>query len=293
MFKPIAITTILCLALTGTANAGIKDWLHQKTAPKTNEQVATPANATAAVSLATVAPLTAEQQACNTFLAEIRSGKVQPTKANQDKSNDCRKRVLANTQAASQSTAQAKDLPTVQVQGQRPAAKPDMGKTKEAAAKGCGFGSLIGTIAGVDPSLGCGVGAAIGGVFSYNKQLKEARQVEAAAKAAGAQATVTTQTKTDAKGKQHEAMDSLVITYKPADMEAQGADMTALLDKLARLTKGDKGGLVIRFDGANPVCQIPVQQLTQREALARHTVDNQCGKGGDYAITVSPIPDVR
>ncbi len=40
------------------------------------------------------------------------------------------------------------------------------------------------------------------------------------------------------------------------------------------------------------MCQVPVVELAKRGALQNATVDDQCGRG-DYAITVSPIPDVR
>lgn len=287
MINRTLIAAVLSLAVAGNANAGIKDWLHKKTAPQAQpvEQVAAPAPVSAQ-------PLTVEQQACNRFVADYLTGKLPQTKANKDHSSDCTNRVLVKTQTATTHQVDAKDLPTVEVKGQAKRG-PDGRRVAKEAAKGCAIGAVMGLLGGKLDVRACAAAAIGAGVSNFQQQLAEARQVEAAAKAAGASATVKTQTQTDDKGKQHEAMQSLVIDYKPADMEAMAPDMAALLDKLARLTKADKGGLVIRFDGANPVCQIPLQQLTQRAALARHTVDNQCGKGGDYTITVSPIPDVQ
>ena len=68
---------------------------------------------------------------------------------------------------------------------------------------------------------------------------------------------------------------------------------TDSLDKLAALLKASTEKLTVSFSGADTaVCQVPVVELAKRGALQNVTVDDQCGRG-DYAITVSPIPDVR
>ncbi|NNC09803.1 hypothetical protein HJC10_44310, partial [Corallococcus exiguus] len=123
-------------------------------------------------------------------------------------------------------------------------------------------------------------------------QLKEFRELEAEAKAAGLDAQVHTKT-VETKDGQAEALDKLVIRYPAADMQPVSAKTGATLDKLAALLKASKEKLTVGFSGADAaVCQVPVVELAKRGALQNATVDDQCGRG-DYAITVSPIPDVR
>ena len=79
-----------------------------------------------------------------------------------------------------------------------------------------------------------------------------------------------------------------------SDFGCYGGEIeTPTLDKLAALLKASKEKLTVGFSGADAaVCQVPVVELAKRGALQNATVDDQCGRG-DYAITVSPIPDVR
>lgn len=284
------LALILGLAIAGSAQAGpgkFRQWLHDKTAPVTEQAAvtATPVQAQ---------PLTAEQQDCNRFLADIRAGRIEPTRANQAKANNCRNHVLAP--AAVSTTAapntRATDLPPVEVQANRPVPKADFGKVAEHGMKGCGVGAVLGGLFGVDPNAACAVGGLVAGGFNYNKQLKQARAVETAARAAGGQATVQTSQVQNDKGKTAEKLDALTLTYPADAMATRSSASMELLNKIAALAKSSKEGLSFTFSGANPVCQVPIDELNKRGALAGHTVINHCGQG-ETAILISPVPDVR
>jgi len=164
----------------------------------------------------------------------------------------------------------------------------------KAGGIGCAAGAGIALLTGKkDKALtACAAGAVVGGVASYRAQVQEAQAVADAAKAAGLEAQVHIKT-IQAKDGQAEALDKLVIRYPAADMQPVSAKTAATLDKLAALLKASKEKLTVSFSGADTaVCQVPVVELAKRGALQNATVDDQCGRG-DYAITVSPIPDVR
>ncbi|WP_323162912.1 hypothetical protein [Stenotrophomonas maltophilia] len=175
-----------------------------------------------------------------------------------------------------------------------PQKKTDKLRLFKAGGIGCAAGAGIALLTGKkDKALtACAAGAVVGGVASYRAQVQEAQEVADAAKAAGLDAQVHTKT-VEAKDGQAEALDKLVIRYPAADMQPVSAKTGATLDKLVALLKASKEKLTVGFSGADAaVCQVPVVELAKRGALRSATVDDQCGRG-DYAITVSPIPDVR
>ncbi|MFI8718623.1 hypothetical protein ACIGHF_12195 [Stenotrophomonas sp. NPDC077464] len=138
----------------------------------------------------------------------------------------------------------------------------------------------------------CAAGAVVGGIASYRAQVKEAQEVAEAAKAAGLDARVQTKA-VETKDGQAEALDKLVIKYPVADMKSLNPATANTLDKLGALLKSSKEKLTVSFSGADTaVCAVPLVELAKRGALANATVQDVCGTG-DYAITVSPIPDVR
>ena len=143
-------------------------------------------------------------------------------------------------------------------------------------------------------AVACAAGAVVGGAASYRAQLKEFRELEAEAKAAGLDAQVHTKTVETKDGDgQTEALDKLVIRYPATDMHPVSPKTAATLDKLAALLKASKEKLTVSFSGADTsVCAVPSLELARRGALADANVVSNCGKG-DYAITVSPIPDIR
>lgn len=198
---------------------------------------------------------------------------------------------LQRTQAKQQG---ATELPPVEVQGEREAPQVDKGEAAKAGVQGCAIGSVLGGLFGVDSNVGCAVGGVAGFGMNYRRQLKDARDVEAAARAAGMQAEVRTEEVVDNRGKRQEAMSSLNITYDPADMEALDAGTRNTLDKLAALASKSKTPLTFRFEGSTAVCHVPQGELSKRGALEGHTVDNQCGKAGaEHVVVITPVPDVR
>lgn len=164
----------------------------------------------------------------------------------------------------------------------------------KAGGLGCLAGGGLALITGnkKKAAVVCAAGAVVGGVASYRAQLKEFRELEGEAKAAGLDAQVHTKT-VEADGEVVEALDKLVIRYPAADMQPVSLKTAATLDKLAALLKTSKEKLTVSFSGEKAsVCQVPVVELAKRGALQNATVEDHCGQG-DYAITVSPIPDVR
>jgi len=181
---------------------------------------------------------------------------------------------------------------TVQPEPQRKSNKLRLFK---AGGIGCVAGGGLALLTGnkKKAAVACAAGAVVGGVASYRAQLKEFRELEAEAKAAGLDAQVHTKT-VEARDGQAEAVDKLVIRYPVGDMQQPLSPTTAVtLDKLAALLKASKEKLTVSFSGEKAsVCQVPVVELAKRGALQSVTVEDRCGQG-DYAITVSPIPDVR
>lgn len=188
----------------------------------------------------------------------------------------------------------ATELPPVEVQGEHTEPEVDKAEAAKAGVQGCAIGSMLGGLFGVDSNVGCAVGGVAGYGINYRRQLKDAREVEAAARAAGMNAQVRTEQVVDKRGKSQEALASLTINYEPADMEALDEKTRSTLDKLAGLAGKSKNTLTFRFEGSTPVCHIPQGELSRLGALDGHVVDNQCGvPGAEHAIVITPVPDVR
>jgi hypothetical protein len=178
-------------------------------------------------------------------------------------------------------------------------AQPEPQKTNKfrvlkAGGIGCLAGGGLALITGnkKKAAVACAAGAVIGSAASYRAQLKEFRELEAEAKAAGLDAQVHTKT-VAAKDGQAEALDKLVIRYPAGDMQPVSPKTGETLDRMAALLKASKLKLTVSFSGSkSSVCQVPVVELAKRGALQNVTVEDRCGQG-DYAITVSPIPDVH
>lgn len=171
--------------------------------------------------------------------------------------------------------------------------RTDGRRVAKSAGIGCAVGAGLAVLLGKkdDALKGCAAGAVVGGVASWRKQVKEAREVEQAAREAGMTAEVRTVQEQDADGKQGEKLQALVIEYDATDMRAMTPKTEQTLDRLAALLRGAKNRLTVRFEGASG-CTVPLEALEQRDALTNHAVVNACGKGPNR-ITVSPLPDVR
>jgi len=174
-----------------------------------------------------------------------------------------------------------------------PQKRTDKLRLLKAGGIGCAAGAGVALLTGKkDKALTACAAGAVGGVASYRAQLKEAKDMAAAAQAAGMDAQVHTKTIQTQDG-QAEALDKLVIRYPAHDMQPVSSKTAATLDKLAALLKASKEKLTVSFSGEKAsVCQVPVMELAKRGALQHATVEDRCGQG-DYAIAVSPIPDVR
>lgn len=277
----LAIAIAMLIAGSAQAEPGkFRKWLHDKTASNTEE--VQPAH-----------PLTVEEQACNRFYADLNAGRLPINKANEKRDIECQKIRKEQRIAAASTTSDPKTLSTVEVQGEKPRGRVDGKRVAKEAGKGCAVGAIMSLLTGRLNVQACAAAALGAGMSSIQHQLAQAREVEAAAKAAGGKATVKTTTTTNDKGKAEEKLEVLTLDYKGEEMAKQSPLAVSLLDKLAAMAKADKaGGLTFIFTGPNPVCQVPIQELTKRGALQGNTVVDRCGSG-DYGISISPVPDVR
>lgn len=186
---------------------------------------------------------------------------------------------------------------------EKPKAAPastSQGVDKKRTAKAAGLGCVVGGLADKfllkgsnKQALGaCAAGGLIGGLGSYSAQMKEAKELEAAAKAAGLNAQVETK-QVEENGKQVEVLQSLTIKYSPEDLKAMNAETVQVFDKVARLSTKASNELTFTVTGKDKAtCLIPVNELVKRNAIGSHKVDNKCGSG-DYQLVITPIPDIK
>lgn len=175
-------------------------------------------------------------------------------------------------------------------------AKPKTDKKRlfKAGGLGCITGAVGGLLAGKkkEAIAGCVIGGAVGSVSSYKKQMDEARALQQEAQAAGMTATVATKQVQAKSGEQVEALDQVVIAYDTASMAARDPKTVAVLDKIATLAKKSKTPLTIAAEGKNAkACQIPLAELTARDAFPPATAVDRCGQGKSQ-IVISPVPDL-
>lgn len=177
-------------------------------------------------------------------------------------------------------------------QTQKP--KADKKRLFKAGALGCLGGGALAYLTGKkDKALAaCAVGAAVGSVASYRKQLDEARALQQVALAAGMTATVATKQVQAQTGEQVEALDQVVIAYDPASMTARDSKTVAVLDKIAALAKKSKEPLSIAAEGKNEkACQIPLVELSARGSFPPAKAIDRCGQG-KAQLVISPVPDL-
>lgn len=178
------------------------------------------------------------------------------------------------------------------IQSQKP--KTDKKRLFKSGALGCLGGGALAYLTGKkDKALAaCAVGAAVGSVASYKKQMDEARALQKEAEAAGMSATVATKEATAKSGEKVEALDSVVIAYEPASMSARDPKTVAVLDKIAALAKKSKEPLTIAVEGRDQkACQIPLAELHARGSFPPAKAIDRCGKGKPQ-ILITPVPDV-
>ena len=179
-------------------------------------------------------------------------------------------------------------------QTEAPQPSTDKRRIAKSAGIGCLAGGALVFLTGKKDKAvaACAAGAVVGGVASYRKQLKEAEAVADAARDAGLDARVETKT-VNANDGQAEALDALIIGYRPADMAPVSPRTAASLDKLAVLITSSTNELTVRFEGTNrSVCDVPRAELDRRGALSKAKVVDGCGLGA-YRVVVSPMPKLR
>lgn len=178
-------------------------------------------------------------------------------------------------------------------------AKPDKPKADKkrlfkAGGLGCLTGGVVAFLSGKkDKALtACAIGAAVGSVASYKKQMDEARELAAQAQAAGMTATVATKEATTKTGEKVEALDSVVIAYDPASMSARDPQTVAVLDKISALAKRSKEPLTIAVEGRDMrACQIPLAELSARDTFPPAKAIDKCGQGKPQLV-ITPVPDL-
>lgn len=174
--------------------------------------------------------------------------------------------------------------------------------TKGAALKGCGMGAVAGVAVGlikgggISSALkwgagGCVVGGVTAGVVSYRTQLKEARALEADARAQGLAPVVTTRDVTPADSKSPEpALERLVLPLDAKDTAARGSQTRALLEKAGRIAGSDTTGQAITLTvaGSGPDrawMRSVLGTVAGRAAIVDRTA-------GSPSVELSPVPTV-
>lgn len=154
-------------------------------------------------------------------------------------------------------------------------------KTFLGALKGGGLGCLAGIGIGLlrhqsalkDCVVGAAAGAVIGGVVAYRKQVDEAKQVAAAAKAAGGTADYTTKTvdaKTaDGSTQQTQALDTLTIHLDPNGVAERDPKTSAVLTQTADMAKTSSRPVVITVNGTDEQQQWIADQIRATDPNAQ------------------------
>lgn len=196
--------------------------------------------------------------------------------------------LAASTPVLAQDTAPSTD----QSQPSKP--KADKKRLFKAGGIGCITGGALAYLTGNKKKAlaSCAVGAAVGSVASYRKQMEEARDLAAEAERAGMSATVATKQVEAKSGEKVEALDQVVIAYDPASMSARDPKTVAVLDRIAALAKKSKEPLSIAAEGRDmKACQIPLAELSARDAFPPAKAIDRCGKGKPQLV-ISPVPDL-
>ena len=197
--------------------------------------------------------------------------------------------------ATSVAPARAQDATSPPLETAKPdKPKADKKRLWKAGGLGCLTGGAVALLSGKkDKAIAaCAVGAAVGSVASYKKQMDEARELAAQAQAAGMTATVATKVATAQSGEKVEALDSVVIAYDPISMSARDPQTVAVLDKISALAKRSKEPLTIIAEGRDMhACQIPLAELSARDTFPPAKAIDKCGQGKSQLV-ITPVPDL-
>ncbi len=169
----------------------------------------------------------------------------------------------------------------------------DNTRLAKSAGIGCATGGIAALIFGGDRSdalKGCVVAGGVGAFASYQAQLKEARELETAARAAGMQAVVSTKEVQTKEGQTTQAFDGIVIRYNGADVEKRSPGAVQVFDRLGALGQKAQNELSVATKGSTG-CTVAVGLLQERGMFVKHKHINQCGSG-ESVIEVTPLPVV-
>lgn len=172
--------------------------------------------------------------------------------------------------------------------------KTDKKRLFKSGALGCVGGGALAYLTGKkDKALtACAVGAAVGSVASYRKQMDEARALQQEAQAAGMTATVSTKEATAKTGEKVDAFAGMVIPYDTESVAARDPKNAKVYDRIAAFAQRSKEPLTIALEGRDQkACQIPLAELHARNAFPPATAVDNCGKGKPQ-ILITPVPDV-
>lgn len=179
---------------------------------------------------------------------------------------------------------------------EQPAEKPkaDRKRLWKAGGLGCLAGGAAAFLSGKrDKALtGCVLGAAVGSVASYRKQMEEAEELAEQARAAGMTAQVQTKEVQADDGQKVQALSQVVIVYDPATVAQRDAKTVEVFDRISALAKKSNAPLTIAVEGSDiSACQVPLTELYARGTFPPATAVDNCGQG-QARILISPMPDL-
>lgn len=188
-------------------------------------------------------------------------------------------------------------------------AQENVERTEKAGKIGCGVGAVVGgllgnklfkdhkavgTVAGAGG--GCAAGNFFGKKFSKAKQLKEFKQAQAQAEAAGLKSTVSERDGVNEQGKPAKELDALRISYKPTDVVPMNPQTEGVITKLADIAHKSTNALTVTISGEPQACGTIVQYMSsfqlQQGSGVTHVIKPNCKNGSDNTIVITPVPEL-
>lgn len=170
----------------------------------------------------------------------------------------------------------------------------------KSALKGGGIGCAVGAVTGLvfgkkdDALKGCAAGALVGGVSAAvaerNRQIEEANQLAAAARAQGLTATVTVaDAPVPGEAKAAPQLKGLTIDL-PQDVS--GAEVRELVTRAARMSDASKSPITLTVVGSKAQ-RAQVVSILQGALKPNTTATVQQAPGKPAELHLSPVPDVE
>lgn len=152
---------------------------------------------------------------------------------------------------------------TEAAQEQQPERRGLFKRLLKGGAKGCGLGALAGLLGG-DASTAvqaCAIGAIAGGADAYRREMKEVRQLEGEAKAAGRPVEVKTAT-VAAKNKQSaEKLASLTIGLDAEDLKSGAEQSRPLIARVSKLAASTQAPMMVSIVGSKEQRDAILQEI--------------------------------